>query len=478
MDASQHGRSRDGLSQQESSQQDSSSRQGSSQPGSSQERVSQQQGAAAKVEDLARDLADSSSSADDARWVERFLQNRQTTLSLTAPLEIEDYATQPMADASPPKWHLAHTTWFYETFIVKPWKPAYRPSNPLFEHLFNSYYNGVGTPFPRAKRGTLSRPTLQEVFDYRKRVEAEIVALLDTDCDDALLQRLELGLHHEQQHQELILTDLKYNFGFNPLYPAYCNETLRRGVDHQSEMRFSRFAGGLREIGAQGQVFAFDNEKPRHKVHVEPFQLSNRLVTNGEYMQFMRDGGYERPELWLAEGWECLHGSDWQAPLYWVDQGHGWAEYRLSGLAPVEPHLPVVHVSGHEAVAYATWAEARLPTEFEWEVATTDVPMSGNFVESRQYHPSAASVSEVGVQQLFGDVWEWTSSSYGAYPGYKPLAGTLGEYNGKFMSSQLVLRGGSCATPEAHIRPSYRNFFYPPDRWQFSGIRLARNSDE
>jgi ergothioneine biosynthesis protein EgtB len=409
-------------------------------------------------------------------WVDRFLHTRQDSLALTAALQIEDYGVQPMDDASPPKWHLAHTTWFYETFVVKPWNSAYQPDNPEFEYMFNSYYNGVGTPFPRTKRGSLSRPTVQEVLDYRARVEDQVVKLLDGGCDDELLTRVELGIHHERQHQELIVTDLKFNLGNNPLYPAYCENLV--SAESPVELAYVAFAGGLFQVGAPDEGFAFDNERPVHKVHLEGFQLANRLVTNGEYLEFINDHGYERPELWLAEGWDHIDKAGWRAPLYWVCRDGDWFEYQLGGLAQLEAHLPAVHISAHEAVAYATWADARLPTEFEWEVAAAGVEVSGNFSESQRYHPTGQSgESKARIHQLYGDAWEWTSSSYGPYPGYKTLPGTLGEYNGKFMSSQLVLRGGSCATAQSHIRASYRNFFYPPDRWQFSGLRLARNGN-
>jgi ergothioneine biosynthesis protein EgtB len=399
---------------------------------------------------------------------------RDATAALTAPLEVEDYGVQPMDDASPPKWHLAHTTWFFETFIVKVWKPDYQPFHPAFEYLFNSYYNGVGTPYPRPKRGFLSRPTVEEVFEYRRRVDGEMLSLLAESADPDLLSRVELGLHHEQQHQELIVTDLKYNFGNNPLHPVYRDACEVEGSAAPCE--FVPFPGGLAQVGATGEGFAFDNERPRHRVYVEPFKLASRLVTNGEFAEFIADGGYARPELWLSEGWTRVQAEGWRAPLYWTDVDGSWAEYRLDGFAKLVSHLPVVHMSAHEAFAFATWAGARLPTEFEWETAAEGLSIDGNFVESERYHPRCAAAG-AGVQQMYGDAWEWTASSYGPYPGYRPLPGTLGEYNGKFMSSQLVLRGGSCATPHSHIRTTYRNFFYPPDRWQFSGIRLARDDD-
>jgi ergothioneine biosynthesis protein EgtB len=380
-----------------------------------------------------------------------------------------------MEDASPPKWHLAHTTWFFETFILKPNVAGYEPFHPQFEYLFNSYYNGVGTPYPRAQRGFLSRPTVAEVRAYRHHVDEHMVDLLG-ECDDASIKECAtIGIHHEQQHQELLLTDLKYNFGHNPLYPEYGGGP-RCTQNTLAECGFLEFSGGIVSVGAQ-QGFCFDNELPRHETLLHPFQLANRLVTNADYLAFVADGGYQRPELWLSEGWVALQRSGWCAPLYWRELDGQWFEYRLDGLRPLLADLPVVHVSGHEAFAYATWAGARLPTEFEWEHVAANLPTSGTFVDAATFHPQASADATAGaLRQLFGEVWQWTSSSYSPYPGYRPLPGTLGEYNGKFMSSQWVLRGGSCATPVSHIRASYRNFFYPPDRWQFSGIRLAKDA--
>lgn len=404
--------------------------------------------------------------------LEQFLSVRRQSVSLCEPLVLEDYGVQPMDDASPPKWHLAHTTWFFETFILKVCCEGYQPFHPQFEYLFNSYYNGVGQPFCRSKRGTLSRPSVADVLAYRQHVDQYMVELLQNPHDKQMLENVILGLHHEQQHQELILTDIKFNFGHNPLYPAYGGgPTDAVAVD----LSFEKFPGGIVEIGAAADAgFAFDNEWPRHDALLQPFQLANRLVTNAEFKTFIDDGGYQRAELWLAQGWSLVQDKNWRAPLYWLERDGEDLEYRLDGLLPLQPHLPVVHVSGHEAVAYANWAGARLPTEFEWEWVAAQNEVQGSFVESARYHPSACADSP-GMAQLYGEVWQWTSSSYAAYPGYRPLPGTLGEYNGKFMSSQMVLRGGSCASPQAHIRPSYRNFFYPPDQWQFSGIRLAKD---
>ena len=404
---------------------------------------------------------------------EQFLRVRKQSVSLCEPLVLEDYGVQPMDDASPPKWHLAHTTWFFETFILKPCDLHYPVFHPQFEYLFNSYYNGVGKPFCRSKRGTLSRPSVADVLAYRQHVDQHMLELLQTSDDQQLLEHVMLGLHHEQQHQELLLTDIKYNFGHNPLFPAYGG-----GPDTGAscvQLRFEDFPGGVVEIGAaDGVAFAFDNERPRHNALLQPFRMANRLVTNADFQDFIDDGGYQTAEFWLAQGWSLLQDEKWQAPLYWLERDGQSLEYRLDGLLPRQADLPVVHVSGHEAFAYATWASARLPTEFEWEWVAAQTEVQGPFVESACYHPNACADGQ-GLQQLYGEVWQWTSSSYAAYPGYRPLSGTLGEYNGKFMSSQLVLRGGSCATPKAHIRSSYRNFFYPPDRWQFSGIRLAKD---
>jgi ergothioneine biosynthesis protein EgtB len=387
-----------------------------------------------------------------------------------------------MADASPPKWHLAHTSWFFETFLLKPFAPRYREFHPQFEHLFNSYYNGVGEPFPRARRGHLSRPTVAEVLDYRRHVDSAMMALLaraeasepgasETD----VCFRVTLGLNHEQQHQELLLTDLKYNFGHNPLLPPYREPAAPADTvasRDQADLSFTAHPGGIVEIGvAADGAFAFDNETPRHRVYLEPFALADRLVTSAEYLAFMADGGYRTPSLWLSDGWAWVAASGVSAPLYWHERDGQWFEYRLDGSTAVVGTDPVTHVSAYEADAFARWAGCRLPSEAEWEVQAALDSRAGNFVESGRLHPGPAGSG----RQLFGDAWEWTASAYAPYPGYRALDGTLGEYNGKFMSNQLVLRGGSCVTPGDHIRPSYRNFFYPPDRWQFTGIRLARD---
>lgn len=421
--------------------------------------------------------------------VAAFSKTRSATQALCAPLQIEDYGVQPMPDASPPKWHLAHTTWFFETFLLKTFSKGYSAFHPAFEHLFNSYYNGVGEPFPRSRRGHLSRPTVDEVTAYRQHVDAEVCALLDLaeqgDCWAEISRILLLGLHHEQQHQELLLTDIKYNLGHNPLHPAYVSgshgagsgEKEVAGLNTSEQIQykplgFDAFRPGLVEIGANSG-FCFDNELPRHSVFVRSFALADRVITNREFLAFMDDGGYRRPDLWLSEAWANRQPEDQHRPLYWRMHDDDWYEYRLEGgLSKLDLDAPVVHVSGYEAAAFAAWSDARLPTEFEWEVAARDQVICGNFVEEDVFHPRPLGPDN---KQLFGDVWEWTSSSYGPYPGYRPLPGVLGEYNGKFMSSQWVLRGGSCATPRDHIRSSYRNFFYPKDAWQFSGIRLAKD---
>ena len=413
--------------------------------------------------------------ADDS--ITRYATVRRQTEMLCRPLAVDDYGVQPMDDASPPKWHLAHTTWFFETFLLKPYVERYRPFAEGFEELFNSYYNGVGQPFPRPRRGTLSRPTVEEVYAYRQHVDAAMVPLLGRG-DEAVRARIELGLHHEQQHQELIVTDLKYTLGTNPLRPAY-RDDLDDAACSSRPAAFVEFPGGFAEIGTAGPGFCFDNETPRHRVWLQPFAVADRLVTNAEYLAFMEDGGYRAPALWLSDGWDAVERGGWEAPLYWHRVDGAWFEYRLSGSAPLDPHAPVTHVSFYEADAYARWADARLPLEAEWEsVAARHLGDAGNvaghFADGGRLHPR--SPAGPGMAQLFGDAWEWTSSAYVPYPGYRPLAGTLGEYSGKFMANQLVLRGGSCATPPGHVRATYRNFFHGPDRWQFTGIRLARDA--
>ena len=400
-------------------------------------------------------------------------------MSLCAPLEVEDYVVQSMPDASPVKWHLAHTSWFFETFVLKPAGVDLEAIPSQYGYLFNSYYNTIGERIARPDRGLLSRPTVAEVCRFRAAIDDAMRALLDR-ADDAWLRRLgpmiELGLHHEQQHQELILTDLKHAFGRNPLRPIYRDIELP-GAEAPGPIRWLDYPAGLRRIGHDGPGFAFDNESPRHRVFVVAFRLADRLVTNGEYRAFIEDGGYERPEFWLSDGWNARNTQRWTAPLYWERSADGWRMLTLAGMRDLDEAEPVCHVSYYEADAFARWSGARLPSEAEWEVAAEGRPVEGNFLEDERFHPAplAASGATGSPSQLFGDVWEWTRSPYSPYPGYQPAAGALGEYNGKFMCNQMVLRGGSCATPASHIRSTYRNFFPPDARWQFSGIRLARD---
>jgi ergothioneine biosynthesis protein EgtB len=411
------------------------------------------------------------------RLANRYQEVRNFTESLTAPLAPEDTVIQPMPDASPTKWHLAHTSWFFETFILGTHVHDYRPFHPRFAYLFNSYYNAAGERHSRPNRGLVSRPTLSDVYEYRSHVDRQIQALLDAEgSDDELESLLVLGVNHEQQHQELILTDIKYTLSCNPLQPAYLPA---RPIEQTSTLplRWVQFEEGLQRIGHNGDGFAFDNEAPRHRVFTEAFELASRLITNDEYLAFMQDGGYSRPELWLSDGWATVNAEGWQAPLYWQEQDGVWAMQTLAGLRGVDSNEPVCHVSYYEADAYARWAGARLPTEAEWEVAAAGVPTEGNFAEDGYFHPVSAAPPSFGdLTQIYGDCWEWTGSAYLAYPGYRTAEGALGEYNGKFMCNQMVLRGGSCATPRTHIRDTYRNFWPPSTRFQFSGIRLARDA--
>ncbi|MDY6830068.1 MAG: ergothioneine biosynthesis protein EgtB [Pseudomonadota bacterium] len=412
-----------------------------------------------------------SAGAIDGGLLRQYARVRGQTAALCAPLETEDYGLQGMADTSPPKWHLAHTTWFFETFLLVPELPGYRPFHPSYAHLFNSYYNGVGTQHPRPERGLLSRPTVGEVYAYRAAVDAAMEPLLEraeTDADLAFV--VGLGLNHEQQHQELLLTDLKYSFSRNPLFPVYGGD----GTDLsavRSRMAWREVEGGMRWIGASSAGFSFDNERPRHRHWLEPFRIADRLVTNGEYEEFIADGGYTRADLWLSDGWTEVRRSGWGAPAYWHQIDGSWHHYTLGGLRPVDAGLPVTHVSYYEAEAFARWRGKRLPSEQEWEAAAGEARGSSTWLESGAYHPRAAA----GRDQLLGDCWEWTCSAYLPYPGYRPFNAELGEYNGKFMCNQMVLRGGSCASPAGHVRTAYRNFFYPRDRWQFTGIRLAQD---
>jgi dimethylhistidine N-methyltransferase len=381
-----------------------------------------------------------------------------------------------MPDASPAKWHLAHVSWFFETFLLEPHLPGHQPFDPAYRLLFNSYYNGVGVPFARAQRGLVTRPGLADVLAYRAHVDAAMARLLAQGVDDRLWPLVELGLAHEQQHQELLLTDIKHLFSINPLKPSYAGRWPLTPVAPVPR-GWLAFDGGVSAIGHDGPGFAFDNEGPRHCIFLEPFELATHPVTNGDWIAFIDDGGYRRPELWLSDGWANVQAEGWHAPLYWRHDEAGWRCFTLHGEAPVDCHAPVAHVSFYEADAFARWAGARLPTEAEWEVAAAALAPAGNFADSGAFHPLAprAPASSGEAAQMFGDVWEWTASAYLPYPGYRPAEGAVGEYNGKFMSGQMVLRGGSCATPPDHVRATYRNFFPPAARWQFSGLRLARD---
>jgi ergothioneine biosynthesis protein EgtB len=400
---------------------------------------------------------------------------RQQTEALTAPLSAEDQMVQSCPEASPAKWHMAHTTWFFETFILSPHLPGYRAFDQRFRDLFNSYYNAIGHQPEKALRNTFSRPGLEEVRKYRAHIDEHMRKLIRPGMTDALRKLVVLGLNHEQQHQELIVTDIKHAFWSNPVRPAYQPAAATAASVAEPPQKPQRYEEGLYEIGATGEGFYFDNEAPRHKVYVGPFRLASRLATCGDYLAFMEDRGYSRPELWLSDGWKAVQTHRWSAPLYWEKVNGQWFQFTCSGPRKVEEAEPVCHVSYYEADAFARWAGARLPTEFEWEVAAAQLPIEGNLLEQGKFHPQAApsSIENGRPAQMFGDVWEWTASAYLAYPGYRPVEGALGEYNGKFMSGQMVLRGGSCATPASHMRATYRNFFPPETRWQFSGIRLA-----
>lgn len=415
---------------------------------------------------------------DAAQLVTDFTAVRQATEALCTPLATEDYVIQATPDVSPTKWHLAHVTWFFETFLLKPNLAGYEPIDPRYEFLFNSYYNAVGLQYDRPSRGLLSRPTVAEVYDYRAHVDRAMLALLEQAGEQQIAElapAVVLGINHEQQHQELLLTDIKYNLSINPLRPAYHDRDLPRGAP--APLAWVEYEGGIRKVGHEGERFAFDNESPRHQALLRPHRLASRLVTCGEYLEFMEAGGYDLADLWLSQGWGAVQAQGWEAPLYWERIDGEWWVFTLSGMQRVDEHAPVAHVSYVEADAYARWAGKRLPTEQEWEQAAAGLAVEGNLVESGLYHPVAPdAVNGAAPRQMFGDVWEWTQSAYLPYPGFDPVAGALGEYNGKFMVGQMVLRGGSCATPRSHVRATYRNFFYPPDRWQFMGLRLAEDA--
>jgi len=410
------------------------------------------------------------------RLVSIFRVVRAATEALCENLSPEDCNLQAIPETSPAKWHMAHTSWFFDAFVLEPFQSHYTAHNPEFRSLFNSYYNGIGAQFPRPQRALLSRPSLDEVYVYRAFVDAAVTKLLaeDTHPQTELIRELvELGLHHEAQHQELLLTDIKYSLYQNPLYPAYCESGAETENAELLSLRFIDCSGGRVEIGYDGGGFCFDNELPRHAELIGPFQLANRLVTNGEFMQFVDAGGYRDPEYWLSDGWAVLQTGSQHHPLYWQHIEGQWFEYGLHGLQPLDENLAVSHVSYFEAQAYAGWADKRLPTEGEWESVPRVNPLEGNFLDSSLLQPRPPQANGDDILQLFGDCWEWTNSAYLPYPGYRIAPGAVGEYNGKFMSGQMVLRGGSCLSNVFHIRPSYRNFFYPGDRWQCSGIRLA-----
>lgn len=420
--------------------------------------------------------------ADRQAVLSQFRAARGDSERLAAPLSPEDWMLQSMPDASPVKWNLAHTSWFFETFILRVHEPDYEIFHPKFGYLFNSYYNQIGKMHPRPDRGMISRPSAEDILKYRAHVNAAVEQLIEKAPDD-LVERIAplmaLGVAHEQQHQELLLTDLKHGLFQNPLMPAAYEEASKDVDAVAPEMSWQEMEGGLCEFGWDGEGFAFDNECPRHKAYLHPFQLANRPVTNGEYIAFIEDGGYENPTHWLSDAWEAIKREHWRAPLYWRKVDNEWREFTLFGERPVNVHAPVCHVSSYEAAAYAHWAEARLPTEFEWEAAASLFPLTGRFLtDGAPNAPEPASGEASGgarLLQLYGDVWEWTASAYTAYPGFIVPEGAVGEYNGKFMSGQMVLKGGSCATPAGHVRVSYRNFFPPQARWQFSGFRLARD---
>lgn len=414
-----------------------------------------------------------------------FSRIRRATEDICQPLAIEDYVVQPILDVSPPKWHLGHTSWFYEALFLEPMRPDYRPFHPRYSYLFNSYYDSFGSRVERQRRGTLSRPTVEEVFAYRRHVDEQMLQLIEQVPEaqwEAFSNQLVLALNHEQQHQELLVTDLKFILGSNPLQPAYApDRPLPAGWERRDvgEARWIEFPETVAEIGYRGSGFCYDNELPVHRELVGPFRLQNRLVTNGEFVAFIEDGGYRDFRFWLSDGWELVQRESWTAPLYWKNLDGEWYEYTLYGLKKLNPAAPVVHVTFYEAAAYAEWAGKRLPTEAEWELAARSVGQeaaNGHFWEDGILHPLPVKGAEEGaLLQMLGDAWEWTQSAYLPYPGYRRLPGPLGEYNGKFMVNQKVLRGGSLATPRDHIRISYRNFFQPEKNWQFTGFRLAES---
>jgi ergothioneine biosynthesis protein EgtB len=423
----------------------------------------------------------------DTSLPQRYKLTRQQSLQACETLLIEDFGLQAEPFTSPPKWHLAHTSWFFETFLLKPFLDHYRSPDERYQLLFNSYYNGVGEQFSRSNRGLLSRPTVDEVMVYREHVDHGMTQLLNQDQHAdrrTIIARSRLGIEHEQQHQELFYTDLKYSLFANPLLPSYSGaprdgSAAKQTLAQADELQWREYAGGLVPIGVGAETegehfFAFDNEGPVNSVYLKPYALASRLVTNAEFQAFVDDGGYQRHEFWLADGWATVQQQQWRQPLYWLERDAESLQFTLHGLQARRPDEPVCHLSGYEADAYASWAGARLPTEFEWECAANAQPFSAVDFNPTKLHPIPAS-GDTPLLQLYSDCWQWTGSAYRPYPGYKASAGAIGEYNGKFMANQWVLRGGSCVSQSGHVRPSYRNFFYPQDRWQFSGLRLARD---
>lgn len=406
---------------------------------------------------------------------DRLMETRRLSLRLAAPLSDEDQVVQAMDDASPTKWHLAHTTWFFEAFVLPRFLPGYQLFDEPFEYCFNSYYESVGPRHPRPKRGLLTRPSAQSVRDYRAHVDAALGRLFETDLPDEAASLVELGISHEQQHQELLLTDILSLFAAEPLKPTYRYNKLDAEAEAAAPLALTAFEGGIHAIGHDGGGFAYDNEGPRHEQLIRPFRLANRCVTNAEWIQFIEDGGYRTATLWLADGWTTINTEGWRAPLYFEEADGGYMQMSLLGLRPAEPAAPVTHVSFYEADAFARWAGYRLPSEFEWEHASTNLAENGRTLGADHLRPVPAA-NDTGLTQMFGDVWEWTASAYLPYPGFEAAPGAVGEYNGKFMCGQFVLKGGSCATPDGHIRRTYRNFFYPHQRWQFTGLRLAADS--
>jgi ergothioneine biosynthesis protein EgtB len=420
-------------------------------------------------------FAETKPDAESPDLRERLFATRALSTALAAPLSDEDQVVQAMEDASPTKWHLAHTTWFFEAFLLKRFLPGYSVFDERFEYCFNSYYESVGPRHPRPKRGLLTRPPAEEVRAYRAFVDDALGRLFDRELPPEAAALIELGINHEQQHQELLLTDILSLFAAGPLKPAYREAGSGVRASEAAPLDWVSFDGGIFAVGHDGEGFAYDNEGPRHEELIRPFKLANRCVTNAEWIEFIEDGGYATPTLWLADGWNAINTEDWRGPLYFEAAEGGYLQMSLLGFRPVDPAAPVTHISYYEADAFARWAGARLPSEFEWEVAAAGVPLQGGTLGAGHLRPLPAQTGR-GLRQMFGDVWEWTASAYLPYPGFKAAPGAVGEYNGKFMCNQFVLRGGSCVTPEGHVRRTYRNFFYPHQRWQFTGLRLAADA--